>query len=158
MVIFSTRKVDEYEDRGYFGDSSEITQEGVTAKRRAWVNAMAFRGWILDDSIIFNSDEFRGEVVDLWNEYERAGDIALREAEISTRIDVPTKAHFEAVDRYEDLRRETRGKANQEELLEKLVNSGSLSTEPVTSDMSWVDGAVMLILIALVMLGGYLLR
>jgi len=73
-------------------------------------------------------------------------------------IDVPTKADFERVDRYEDLRRETRGKANQQELLEKLVNSGSLSTEPVNSDMSWVDGAVMFILIALVMLGGYLLR
>jgi hypothetical protein len=154
MVIFTKSLVDQYEANNYFGSYAEHGAEKVAEIRKFWLMAMMDKGWSYDISIISGDDE------DYWDKYEADGNSALVEAHVLTSkvINVPTKAQFEAVDRYEDLRRETRGKANQEELLEKLVNSGSLSTEPVTSDMSWVDGAVMFILIALVMLGGYLLR
>jgi hypothetical protein len=154
MHIFNQLLVDQYEEANYFGFYAELGEEKVAKIREAWLGAMMRRGWICGITIISDKEQNN------WSLYEADGNSALEEAHahISRVIDVPTKAEFEAVDRYEDLRRETRGKANQQELLEKLVNSGSLSTEPVTSEMSWLDGAVMFLLIALVMLGGYLLR
>ena len=42
---------------------------------------MRNRGWILDESIIENEKEYLGEVVDLWLEFERDGQLALVEVE-----------------------------------------------------------------------------
>lgn len=80
MKIFSTRMVQDFADNNYFGckstGQSEKRQEAI---REAWVEAMAKRGWILDESIIENDKEYLGEIVDLWLEFERDGQLALVE-------------------------------------------------------------------------------
>lgn len=64
---------------------------------------------------------------------------------------VPTKEEFDAVDRYCEIRRATRGLPNQEELVEKLWRSGALSSVKKTDcySMTWGDviGFVVLLVI-----------
>lgn len=80
MIIFSTRMVQDFADNNYFGSKSTgQSEKRQKAIREAWIEAMAKRGWILDESIIENDKEYLGEIVDLWLEFERDGQLALVE-------------------------------------------------------------------------------
>ena len=80
MIIFSTRMVQDFADNNYFGSKSTgQSEEQQQSLKKAWIEAMRKRGWIVDDSIIENDKEYLGEVVDLWLEFERDGQLALVE-------------------------------------------------------------------------------
>jgi len=80
MKTFSTELVNSYADNNYFGSKSTgQSEKRQEALKKAWIEAMAKRGWILDESIIENEKEYLGEVVDLWLKFERDGQLALVE-------------------------------------------------------------------------------
>jgi len=80
VIIFSTRMVQDFADNNYFGSKSTgQSEKRQKAIRESWIENMAKRGWILDESIIENEKEYLGEVVDLWLEFERDGQLALVE-------------------------------------------------------------------------------
>lgn len=75
---------------------------------------------------------------------------------------VPSKQDFEMVDRYCELRRQTRGLSNQEAIIEKLIQSGALTGDKKVkrqmTDMTWADAITMMILIAVALFVAILLR
>lgn len=81
MIIFSYKMVHEYLANNYFGsESTGQSEERQHQIKRRWIYAMEKLGWSIDDSIIENDKEYLGEVVDLWLEFERDGQLALVEA------------------------------------------------------------------------------
>ena len=80
MIIFSYKMINEYLANNYFGsESTGQSEERQHQIKRRWIEAMRKRSWILDDSIIENDKEYLGEIVDLWLEFERDGQLALVE-------------------------------------------------------------------------------
>ena len=80
MKTFSTELVNSYADNNYFGSKSTgQSEKRQEALKKAWIEAMAKRGWIIGESILENEKEYLGEVVDLWLEFERDGQLALVE-------------------------------------------------------------------------------
>jgi len=76
--VFSRELVNLYQDHNYFGCSDTgQSEEQQEALKKAWIEAMRQRGWILDDSIIENDNEYLGEVVDLWLEFDHACQVSL---------------------------------------------------------------------------------
>ena len=70
--------VQDLESHNYFGCSDTgQSEEQQEALKKAWIEAMRQRGWILDDSIIENDNEYLGEIVDLWLEFDHACQVSL---------------------------------------------------------------------------------